>query len=85
MYIPMRFKISYIIMRHVSLLSYTCHSNGFSSNEVLDRIRSKDIQIQPHFPHRDPDSGHHQGAGRGGEDGVVPLVGGREPSQCCAV
>ena len=52
---------------------------------MLGRIGSKYVQIQSHFPHRDPHSGHNQRAGSGGEDGVVPLVGCCEPSQCCTV
>ena len=47
---------------------------------MLNRIGSKDVQIQSYLPTGNPEVGGNKGASRGGEDCVVPLEHGCESS-----
>ena len=63
----------------------TCHCHTLSPQEVHHWVWTKHIQIDAHLSNRHSQPCGNEGAGCGGEDPIVPLVGGGEVAGSRAV
>ena len=73
--------LHYVSKNFQSMLNtykHTCDSDALLSQVMLHWIGSKHIQVIAHLPQGDSESSHREGTSSGREDGIVPLVSGRE-------